>query len=1165
MPNFLYAGERVLLVIDAELGAATNVVLSVRSSLDNAQGLLPVAPLPATQPVSSGMNIGTVRVSVGRAVLPVCIDSPPEHPRELAVEIRDPSGAPLAVERFLLSPLASMGGAVRVEQSTYRDETGRRVIWVSTLDPWVVRRKWWLPRKMARWEARFTEPVLWLGAPAASLAGDASTVPFPNRLEGLRIGCEVRSLLDLPLVLQQSPALLDGGRNILISLPPEDIRNRLSFEDVVRAIDAVTRLMRLHLGSDCSIALLTPFPLPGQEALSEHYAAAIREAGRHANLPVVDLHAAFLALPDWERFYSADGVAFCESPLQHGQDQAAAQLAKAFLRLHLREHAGDSSVSRQVREADGSRGPPSSSVTNSSATNEGRSAATPNKACGALRPRAQGQVAHPTTLDQTVCTNDGGRTSLRAVGSEKPASLSCRFPGSAMQWDLPSIAGKGATTLKLDVALPADAPAGISPTLCLKDKDGLWFQTTAETPLAPGRTNHVTFAVDAAAPGMRPQGHAACWGDYYRRKTVVAGLGLFSGSSWTGRVVIANAQVLSAPSDLRPLRLLHFQAPAPDAVCTGRFDVAFTLDGGADLNPFDPAQISVVATFEAPSGRRIDVDGFFYQSFTRALVDGKERITPSGSPGWRVRFMPVESGSYRYTLRVVTLRGSIASAPRAFDSRPSSKTGFVHVSTRDPRFFECADGTPFYPLGLNIHAPFDARCAEMLRRPVPPNRGTFAYDDYFDRLAAAGANACVVWCAPWWLEFEWTRDWPGFGGLADFNLGNAWRLDHLLESAERHGIRLHLVLENHGKYSLWVDEQWRYNPYNRINGGMLSRPEEFFESPAVAEAYHRKLRYLVSRWASSPALLGVELVGEMNLIGSDPKFRGNPAEARWVAATAGFLHRIDPYGHPLAVHYSNDWRTVDPAVAALPELDYLVGDIYKPGGNIVNWVLETFQKNGAYGKPTFSTEFGGYWNGTTPARLEADLHAGLWSTYMTQSAAAPFFWWFDFVDRNDLYSHFAAFAAFSKGDDRRGPATTEEPMVTHSGARKTRALALRRTTPVPPGGTSAWLWVYDEYAMEVLPEEQYAPLISKAQLRLDLPDGRYKVEFWDTYRGRVVRSFMVDAIAGLRINVPDFKRDIAAKVRLVRPADNKPGRAVHEAPVPADTAADPDERQRRTP
>ncbi len=681
----------------------------------------------------------------------------------------------------------------------------------------------------------------------------------------------------------------------------------------------------------------------------------------------------------------------------------------------------------------------------------------------------------------------------------------------------------------VELWLPPDAPRDLHVVLFLADKDGVWFQASGEQGLGRGVWQTVTFDLRPSCGCVEPRGHEAVWNDYYAARVARAGLQLFSAQSWRGEVRVGGLRLTPAGNEGRRLRVVRLRALTAAPRSYEVFELAFDIQG-VFANPLDPDAVRVDAEVTMPDGRRLLVPAFYHQPYRRVLDAGRaERVVPSGRACWRVRYTPLAPGHHTWKLMVQTPKGRLETGEHPLDVAAGRPRGFVRRSRRDPRYFETADGAFFYPIGLNIHAPFDVRCAQMLGTPVPPNRGTFAYDDYFAKMSRAGQNAVVVWMCNWWLSIEWTRQWRGFHGLADYHLGNAWRLDCLLDAAARHGIFVHLVLDNHGKLSTWVDSEWETNPYNAKLGGPCDSPEAFFTSPAAFRLYSKRLRYIVARWSSHPSLLGYELISELNLVGSSRRFKGHPSHASWCRRACAYLARTDPYQRPVGVQYSNDYGSVDPQVASLPSLDFLVGDVYKPGGTIVPLMVKTAEMNGRFGKPTFSAEFGGNWNGTTPARLHADLHAGLWSNAMTTTAGAPFFWWFDFVDRYGLYREHQALARFMAGEDRRGlRLRTQTPPVTKAGQATDELGAVALV-----GARRAWFWAYDTLAAEIMPEERFARRHGGAEALIGgLAPGRYDIEYWDTSRGAVThRAAAVAAPEGLRLSLPDFTIDIAAKIR----------------------------------
>ena len=54
------------------------------------------------------------------------------------------------------------------------------------------------------------------------------------------------------------------------------------------------------------------------------------------------------------------------------------------------------------------------------------------------------------------------------------------------------------------------------------------------------------------------------------------------------------------------------------------------------------------------------------------------------------------------------------------------------------------------------------------------------------------------------------------------------------------------------------------------------------------------------------------------------------------------------------------------------------------------------------------------------------------------------------------------------------------------------------------------------------------------ELHLPLPAGRYQVQYWDTYEGKVTNSVQLSADRdGLRVDLPKIATDIALRIERV--------------------------------
>ncbi len=94
-------------------------------------------------------------------------------------------------------------------------------------------------------------------------------------------------------------------------------------------------------------------------------------------------------------------------------------------------------------------------------------------------------------------------------------------------------------------------------------------------------------------------------------------------------------------------------------------------------NPWREAML--LGEFEAPSGRRLMVPGFFEEPDI-----------------WCVRFTPDEPGPWHYRLRG---EGVVLHTRGRLEAIPSSGHGYIRAHPLNPYAFAHADGTPFFPLG----------------------------------------------------------------------------------------------------------------------------------------------------------------------------------------------------------------------------------------------------------------------------------------------------------------------------------------------------------------------------------------------------------------------------------------------------------------------------------
>jgi hypothetical protein len=471
--------------------------------------------------------------------------------------------------------------------------------------------------------------------------------------------------------------------------------------------------------------------------------------------------------------------------------------------------------------------------------------------------------------------------------------------------------------------------------------------------------------------------------------------------------------------DSRPLSIGRVRLKQPLVRLYERAELDIELRCG-NANPFDPAEIELNGLVTTPAGRRNVIPGFYTQEYTRRLVGDQEQLVPHGKPGWRLRICASELGTYRVTPLARDRSGrQVTARSISFLGVPSGRPGFVRKSARSPRYLAFDNGAPYVPIGANVcwgNGP-----------------GTFNYDRWFARYAAAKCTYSRLWLGPTWTTFGLERQ-----GLGKIDLANAWRLDYVLNLAGKYGLYLMLCLDSynelrHGRDG--ADPFWERTPHNAANGGPLRQPGEFWTNPQMERLYRNKLRYLVARYGASPNVLAWEFWNEVDIVSPDAWDEDQVRD--WHVRMARYLRGLDPCRHLITTSFSG--AAGKPSIDRLPELDYVQTHTYGAQDTTAE-VLTRQREKAAYGKPHFVGEYG-IGDSQGMDRTGNSLHNVLWSGLFSGGAGTGMLWWWDnYIDPNDLYGHFSAVSAFMQGIDLAQ--LDPQPMATR--------LSYAVTLPHPP-------------------------------------------------------------------------------------------------------------------
>jgi hypothetical protein len=532
---------------------------------------------------------------------------------------------------------------------------------------------------------------------------------------------------------------------------------------------------------------------------------------------------------------------------------------------------------------------------------------------------------------------------------------------------------------------------------------------------------------------------------------------------------------LAAFSTLAAMLVIYQPAAAAPAIgpvatstasvpCFECLELTFPIDGRYD-NPFDDRQIDVSGEFRAPDGKPHRTSGFLYQPFQRELCKGRETIQPAGDRVWKVRFAPTLPGQWSARIVARDGTGTATTAWQQFTATPGTGHGYIRRSG-DRRYFQYDDGTPFFGVGENV--------------AWGHQRGTFDYDDWLPAGARAGMNLARIWLQ--WnqvLSIEHKET-----GAGRYDLGNAWRVDYVLDLARRHGVRVLFTCDSpepYQKLHVWEGHKsypWQNCPHNAANGGPLREPQEFYTTEEGHRLIRQRLRYIVARWGWDPNVFCWELWNEMSCFPNWQKLM--PQTVAWHREMAAHVRQLDPNRHLVTTSFGScGFASGTDDIWRLDDLDFVQTHIYGTyAGGLKDTAGSLLRVQRAmaerYRRPHIFGEFGCH-VAFSGERLKWDsqalyLHNGLWASALGGSAATALTWYWEFVHTTNQYHHFTPVARFCQ----------DVPWPT-AGLRDAQATFRWTTAPT------------------LKPED----LTIEPEYQWDIPEDRFVVEHSGQVRGKV--------------------------------------------------------------
>jgi len=407
------------------------------------------------------------------------------------------------------------------------------------------------------------------------------------------------------------------------------------------------------------------------------------------------------------------------------------------------------------------------------------------------------------------------------------------------------------------------------------------------------------------------------------------------------------------------LTILSTQLKTP-ATWFGPATATFRVDFGG--NPYDPAVNDVRVKFVGPKGQTEERLAYY-----------------DGSGSWKAVLVAPVAGKYKATL---VRNGSEASEPAAegqLDVDKPVKLGFIKVDPVAKNRFRRDTGQPYYPNGFDLGWQGD---------------GILDMTAQLAKMGKSGVNWTRIWACTWDGKNPW---WPTEKETVPD--GQLWqpalsRWDQLVDTCEKEGVAFQFVLFHHGEFCTKTDPNWPENPWNTAKGGFLKNPADFFTDPEAKRRSKLWLRYAVARYGASPNVMAWELFNEVQWVDAVLQNRWSDVSA-WHKEMAAYLRSIDPYHHLVTTS-----SVLEPA-SLWADMDYVQPHTY-PANIVAAIAGEQMPKD----RPGFFGEFGP--SGDSHASAHQVVRDGIYAGMLSNHAGPGMYWYWDIVEKQDLYADFAA-------------------------------------------------------------------------------------------------------------------------------------------------------------
>lgn len=343
-------------------------------------------------------------------------------------------------------------------------------------------------------------------------------------------------------------------------------------------------------------------------------------------------------------------------------------------------------------------------------------------------------------------------------------------------------------------------------------------------------------------------------------------------------------------AQITSISALSSQFPLTPATYS-KIELGVTLDpsvnsqvNSGSLNPYNPDEINLWAELYDANTMQLEktIYGFYMVEYV-TTPHGQAIIPESVQDyNWRLRFVVEEAKQYVLIAHVSVNNGPTITFPPQIQltGQSSSSHGYLRFP-KEHKYMQFTDGTPFFGIAETFPAfgavesnKWDGSITQTFVYPNNVVKGLKAIMDEFSNF---GGNFIKYNFAPASIDLEWSTP----GNYASHQ-HRAQDFDKILDHIATRGVYVQLGLWAWEQFNLDptrldlnAPDNWQSHPYTNLSGVSSTDPLSLFVdysgcsiNYSALEYMKRKIRYTMARWGYNPSIASIELMIEMDNIGS---------------------------------------------------------------------------------------------------------------------------------------------------------------------------------------------------------------------------------------------------------------------------------------------------------